>query len=151
MDDAHKAIRHSRAAASSAAVWAVAGASSVVAVLVEGDIAAGGPWGACGDNSRWPTGSPLLFVGVLILAGSVQAVAWRLAYGVIIGLTAHRPATVIAVVAVCAALLLLVGWGLLALAGLPVSFGEYGGSYPPWWPDWLPPHAGVVLPCRPPE
>jgi hypothetical protein len=150
MDDAGMAMRHSRATASREAVWGVAGILSAVAVLGEGDVAAGGPWGACGSGSRWPLGSFGLFVGVLIAAGAVQAAAWVLAYRLITALAAHHLAAAIAVVAVCAGLLLLLGWGLLAVFGLPVSYGEYGGGYPQWWPDWLPPHAGI-LPCRPPE
>src|SRR3982751_6594043 len=105
MDDARMATRHGRPtrAVVATGVWGVAGALSAIAVLVEGNIAAGGPWGACGSGSRWPTGSAVLFIGVLIMAGAVQSVAWRLAYGVVIGLNAHRLARVIAVVAACTA------------------------------------------------
>jgi hypothetical protein len=139
-----------RAAAGREVVWGSAAVVSMLAVLVEADLATAAPWGACGDGGRGPLDSPGLLVGQLIAVAAAQAVVWVLAYRLFTALIPHRLAAAVPIVVAGACLLLLVGWGLLAMLGLPVSYADHVGTYPHWWPGWLPPHARI-LPCRPPE
>jgi len=128
-------------------VWGSAGVLSAIVVLVEADYARRVPAELCSDAQLGLLGSPSArLVAVLVVATVVQTAALVVAYRVTTSLVSHRLAAAVTVTAVGSCLLVLLGWGLFAVLGLPVSHGDIG-LYPDWWPDWLPP-SPRVMPCR---
>jgi hypothetical protein len=89
-------------------------------------------------------------MGQVIAAIVVQAALWVLAYRLITALVRPQVVRLVCVAVAAIGLLLLVSWAFLGLLGLPESYAGHIGTYPHWWPDWLPPGARI-LPCRPAE
>lgn len=96
--------------------------------------------GACsaGRSSLGDLG--LWFMQVLALV-AVQTTALTMAYRLIVGQVAHRALAAGSVAVVGVLLIAVIGWGYLALTGLPVSCGA---THPFWWPRWLPPGVRVA-------
>ena len=139
-----------RAAEPRAVIWGAASLLSALAALADASIAAGAPWRVCGGDGQGPLGSQGLLMGQVIASIVVQAALWALAYRLITALVRPRVVRLVCVAVAAIGLLLLVSWGFLGLLGLPVSYAGHVGTYPHWWPDWLPPGARI-LPCRPAE